>query len=148
MKAWVLFSLTVTAPVFLAAGPSTAAIEPVSNVQAGENGSPPYLLERITVGDYSVTAGSLATGTSIGETTFGSDISHADDLEKLAALEHEQWAAWASSISSEELKISPERLERWKRLIDTPYAELLEHEKDSDRYWARKILEALEEDLK
>ncbi|MBN2131374.1 MAG: PEP-CTERM sorting domain-containing protein [Sedimentisphaerales bacterium] len=80
MKAWILFSLTVAVPVFLAAGPSMAAIEPVTSVQAGENGSPPYLLERITVGNYAVTAGSLATGTSIGETSSGSHISHADDL--------------------------------------------------------------------
>jgi len=87
MKACFLFSLTVIAPFLLLTGPSTAAIEPVTSVVAGENGSPPYLLESITVGDYSVTAEFLATGRSIGEATFGSHISHADylDLNNIAS---------------------------------------------------------------
>jgi len=81
MKAWILLILMVAVAIVFPVGPSSAAIESVTSVEAGENGSPPYLLESITVGDYSVTTESLATGTSIGEATFGSHISHADDLD-------------------------------------------------------------------
>ena len=37
-----------------------------------------------------------------------------------------------------------ESLRRWHRQIETPYADLSEKEKDSDREWADKVLVALE----
>lgn len=66
-------------------------------------------------------------------------------FEKLAAIEHERWADWQkwchkvlreNCPSSEMEKV----LERWDRQIATPYSELSEEEKDSDRkqverYW-------------
>ena len=60
--------------------------------------------------------------------------------ESLAALEHEQWALWAQWQMDHS---SPDNVERWKRQIATPYAELSEREKDSDREWADKVLALL-----
>jgi hypothetical protein len=31
-------------------------------------------------------------------------------------------------------------IERWKRQVKTPYRELSEKEKDSDREWAQKVI--------
>lgn len=62
-------------------------------------------------------------------------------LEKLAAIEHEQWIAWAKSIGETE-NISPERAERWATYF-VPYEQLSEDVKEHDRVWARKVLEAI-----
>jgi len=62
-------------------------------------------------------------------------------LERLAALEHEQWAAWAQHFLSNQ---TPENLERWKRQLTATYQELSESEKEADRIWARKILALLD----
>lgn len=87
-----------------------------------------------------------------------------DKREALAALEHEQWAHWtgymlevlepllaygrgvmreASGHGFGDAKAikSLEALQRWFRQIQTPYADLTESEKDSDREWADKVLE-------
>lgn len=78
-----------------------------------------------------------------------------DKREALAALEHEQWAHWTrymlktlEPLLSPNLRWHPDvrenaeaALERWKRQINTPYADLSEKEKDSDREWADKVLE-------
>lgn len=79
-----------------------------------------------------------------------------DLLEKLAAIEHERWADWQGYVHRQCCQIRwefpvntftfggtviPQPLvERWERQIDTPYAELSESEKESDRedvlrYW-------------
>ena len=58
-------------------------------------------------------------------------------LEELAELEHIQWAHWTRYMLN---NLTPENIERWKRQIDTPYEELSEEEKNSDRKWARKVL--------
>jgi len=62
-------------------------------------------------------------------------------LERLAALEHEQWSAWTQHFLSNQ---TPENLERWKRQLAATYEELSESEKEADRAWARKILTHLE----
>jgi len=61
-------------------------------------------------------------------------------LERLAALEHEQWAAWTQHFLSNQ---TPENLERWKRQMAATYEELSESEKEADRVWAKKILALL-----
>jgi hypothetical protein len=62
-------------------------------------------------------------------------------LEKLAALEHEQWAHWTEyMVKSVPVEFSNEDIKRWRRQIETPYEELSEYEKDSDRRWASKVL--------
>ena len=65
--------------------------------------------------------------------------------EQLAAIEHERWADWQKWCHKvlRENNPSPEQgdiLERWDRQIETPYADLTELEKQSDReqvdrYW-------------
>ena len=57
-------------------------------------------------------------------------------FEQLAELEHIQWSHWAEYMLN---NMTPENIERWKRQIATPYAELTEEEKDKDREWADKI---------
>jgi ADP-ribose pyrophosphatase len=58
-------------------------------------------------------------------------------LERIAALEHEQWADWTQHFLSNQ---TPENLERWKRQMAATYEELSESEKEADRTWAKKIL--------
>jgi hypothetical protein len=60
--------------------------------------------------------------------------------EQLAAIEHERWAHWQSWMHSAcrdngdgSLTIPAELVERWERQIRTPYADLSEAEKKSDR---------------
>jgi hypothetical protein len=63
-----------------------------------------------------------------------------DLLEKLAELEHEQWIHWTSYFLA---NFTPENHRKWLRQIKTPYAGLTEQEKESDRAWARKVLEVV-----
>ena len=60
-----------------------------------------------------------------------------DLRERIAALEHEQWAHWTDHLLD---NLTPENVERWRRQIDTPYDLLSEPEKDSDREWADRVL--------
>lgn len=60
---------------------SLAAIGPITSVEAGRNGSPPYELKSVTVGDYSVTSDTLATGRSTGSALFGFTIRNADNFD-------------------------------------------------------------------
>ncbi len=66
-------------------------------------------------------------------------------LEKLAALEHEQWMFWASALAASEPNISEERRKRWARLM-VPYEDLPEQAKEDDRILARKVLKVLREE--
>lgn len=65
-------------------------------------------------------------------------------LESLARLEHTQWACWTQHMLD---NLTEENIARWRRRIGTPYEELTEQEKDSDRWWARRVIELLEADL-
>ncbi len=63
----------------------------------------------------------------------------------MAALEHLRWSGWETyreSILEKGDRRKPEdpetHLERWKRLRETPYRDLTEAEKESDRVEARK----------
>ena len=87
--------------------------------------------------------------------------------EQLAAIEHERWADWQKYCHRvlRDNNPSPEQgdiLERWDRQIETPYADLTELEKQSDReqvdrYWhliqahtnaeIAKVLDRLEAEL-
>lgn len=64
-------------------------------------------------------------------------------LERLARLEHEQWAHWTRYMLD---NLSEENIQRWRRQIDTSYDHLSEEEKESDRRWARRVLALLEEE--
>lgn len=65
-------------------------------------------------------------------------------LEKLAALEHDQWIAWAQTVADTEPNLSEGRVERWKTYF-VPYEELTEEVKEFDREWARKVLNIINE---
>lgn len=64
-------------------------------------------------------------------------------LEKLADLEHKRWAGWMLHMYGTE---TPERHKRWRRLSTTPYSELTEGEKESDRREVRSTLDVINED--
>lgn len=67
--------------------------------------------------------------------------------EQLAALEHERWSHWQSYMhqqckaqSDGSLIIPAELVERWTRQMSTPYEQLSDDEKDSDREQVRRYL--------
>lgn len=64
-------------------------------------------------------------------------------LDELSELEHDQWAGWTKYMLD---NLTPENIARWRRQIDTPYRKLSDKEKDSDRYWAIKVIMILEAD--
>ena len=71
-------------------------------------------------------------------------------LERLSRLAHEQWSGWMEYVflkSTENpdgtVTIPKRAVDRWKRQMNTDYAELSETEKDSDRKEARKFLEIM-----
>ena len=79
-------------------------------------------------------------------------LTESDELiEKLADLEHDRWSRWQQYLHSQctknkdgSLTIPKEKVDRWERQIATPYSELSEKEKDSDREEAMKTMELLD----
>ena len=68
-------------------------------------------------------------------------------IEELAALEHARWAGWEIHRETAVGKIhrtGEPNEERWQRQRETPYAELPEIEKESDRIEVYKTLRVLE----
>jgi hypothetical protein len=65
-------------------------------------------------------------------------VTHEEQVERLAELEHIQWSHWARHMLDH---MTPENIFRWRQQIATPYSHLSEKEKDSDREWARRALE-------
>jgi len=64
-----------------------------------------------------------------------------DELrEKLADQEHERWSGWMRYMFD---NWTEENIKRWKYQMVTPYSELPEHSKDSDRKEADKTLEVV-----
>jgi hypothetical protein len=78
-------------------------------------------------------------------------------IEQLASCEHESWSRWMSYLIGEKcetvegtdghshLCIPNEPLGQWERQIQTPYAELTEREKQSDRDEVSHILPIINE---
>ena len=71
----------------------------------------------------------------------------AEFIEKGANLEHDRWARWQQYMFSLCLKdgnpgliIPQDLVEQWQRQINTPYSELSEEEKESDRKETRNYL--------
>ena len=64
--------------------------------------------------------------------------------ERLAELEHKQWAHWTEYMLN---NLTADNIVRWRQQINTPYSELSEKEKDSDRKWANKVLDIIIDDL-
>jgi hypothetical protein len=72
-------------------------------------------------------------------------------LETLAALEHERWSHWQEYLHSlcrpgdgGDLIIPAELVARWTAQLSTPYADLAEQEKDSDREQVSRYLPSIE----
>lgn len=70
--------------------------------------------------------------------------------EAAADVQHQIWAHWMKYVFSVcpqqedgSVIIPADKVERWKRQVDTPYRELSEKEKESDRHQADKVLSAL-----
>jgi len=75
-------------------------------------------------------------------------------VEKFANIEHERWSKWQQwvfdcSTENEDgsVTIPADKVERWKRQIATPYAELSEKEKQSDRDQVYPYIQALHTSL-
>lgn len=73
--------------------------------------------------------------------------------EALASLEHTRWASWQAYLHSKctknsdgSLTIPAGYVANLERQIATPYSELSEKEKDSDRAEAEKTLNVLREE--
>jgi hypothetical protein len=71
-------------------------------------------------------------------------------LEELSAIEHGRWAHWQRYVHSKcepkpdgALLIPADLVARWEAQIDTPYSELSEVEKESDRDQVRRYLPAI-----
>ena len=57
--------------------------------------------------------------------------------EKIAELEHEQWAHWYKYMRD---NTNIKNTARWNIQANTSYTNLSEKEKDSDRVWADKVI--------
>jgi len=71
-------------------------------------------------------------------------------VEKLASIEHGRWAKWQRYLHGKakpqpdgSLVIPAELVRRWERQIETPYSELSEEEKESDREQVRAYLDII-----
>jgi len=59
-------------------------------------------------------------------------------LEELAELEHSQWIHWTTHMID-----NPDKVNLWSRLMETPYSELTNKEKEGHRTWAKKAIEIM-----
>lgn len=86
-----------------------------------------------------------------------------EKIEKLASLVHEQWAHWMKYMihkktteigtksiggvcNQKYIQFDMKDYERWLQQMETPYSELTDKEKESDREWARKYLKIINSD--
>ena len=73
-----------------------------------------------------------------------------DLIEQLSAIEHERWADWQKyvhnicELKSEGLLIPNKSVRHWNRQIQTPYSNLSEAEKQSDRDQVARYLPLLQ----
>jgi hypothetical protein len=83
---------------------------------------------------------------------FAAFAANADDpiREALAALAHEQWSGWmrylfdkAQHNDDGTVTLPAWAVARWQRQLRTPYTDLSESEKDSDRQEADRVLDLL-----
>jgi hypothetical protein len=75
-------------------------------------------------------------------------------VEQLAEVEHERWSHWQRYMHSKcdragdgSLTIPAELVHRWEAQMSTPYSELSEQEKESDRDQVRRYLPIIAEAL-
>ena len=70
--------------------------------------------------------------------------------EELASLSHDIWASWmvhlfscCNKVGDGCMEIPRNEVDKWMRQINTPYEQLQEYEKESDRDQADKIIKLL-----
>ncbi len=75
-------------------------------------------------------------------------------VEPLAAIEHERWSHWQRYLHSKcreveggMIQFAADLFRRWTIQIETPYANLSETEKESDRQEVRRYLPLIEKAL-
>lgn len=75
-------------------------------------------------------------------------------LERLASIEHERWSHWQRYIHEQcvrgedgSLTIPADLVRRWSEQLETPYSELSEEEKASDRDQVQRYLPVIEGEL-
>jgi hypothetical protein len=75
-------------------------------------------------------------------------------VERLAEIEHERWAHWQKYVHDQcerredgSMVIPADLAARWQAQIETPYADLSEQEKDSDREQVQRYLPTIVEAL-
>lgn len=83
-----------------------------------------------------------------------SEARYVERRERLAAYAHEAWSGWMKYLFSKckdarcaddaHVAIPGWAVKRWQRQMNTPYAELPEDEKESDRAEADKMLAILQ----
>ncbi|MDE2104848.1 MAG: hypothetical protein KGL39_46860 [Patescibacteria group bacterium] len=68
-------------------------------------------------------------------------------IERLSSLAHEQWSGWMRYLFSKcttnedgTMTIPKWAVERWTRQMNTPYGQLPESERESDRHEARRMI--------
>jgi hypothetical protein len=68
-------------------------------------------------------------------------------IDALASIEHERWAHWQQYMHSKgqrgpdgSLILPAELVNRWENQVNTPYKDLSEAEKESDREQVRRYL--------
>ena len=76
-------------------------------------------------------------------------------LEALAVVEHERWAHWQAYVHDQGVKnpdgsitLPANLVERWSRQIATPYDQLTEDEKNSDREQVARYLPTIKDYLR
>ncbi len=78
-----------------------------------------------------------------------------DELrEQLAAVQHEIWAHWMRYMFTcgqfgpdGSWTMPTDKVERWQRQMSTPYSDLTDKERESDRHQADKVLAVVSADL-
>jgi hypothetical protein len=73
-------------------------------------------------------------------------------LDELAAIEHERWSTWQAHLHSQGMRqadgslvLPAELVARWERQIQTPYDQLTDAEKQSDRDQVRRYLPTIQD---
>ena len=84
----------------------------------------------------------------------GQRLRHHELIEELAAAEHERWAHWQRYLHEQcipgpdgSLTIPAELVRRWAAQMNTPYTDLSETEKNSDREQVERYLPLIERAL-
>ena len=75
-------------------------------------------------------------------------------IEQISDTQHEIWSHWMKYLFSQctytdngDAVIPSHLVERWKRQMETPYSQLTQQEKQSDRNQAMKVLKRVNLDL-